>query len=95
MTFGDQNTYAAYLASGGELDLGDWRRDNVNKLIQRMNTGIHEVKPWVKFSISPFGIFRAGHPEGMPPPIAGMVKCFAAFRHNNASRHFRLSCHKF
>jgi len=32
---------------------------------------IHEAKPWVKYSVSPFGIFRAGHPEGMPPPIAG------------------------
>ena len=26
----------------------------------------------VKFSISPFGIYRPGHPEGMPSPIAGL-----------------------
>ena len=24
-----------------------------------------------KFSISPFGIYRPGHPEGMPSPIVG------------------------
>lgn len=71
VTFPDGNTYNDYLQSGGSLGLDDWRRDNVNKLVQRLNTGIHEVKPWVKFSISPFGIYRPGHPDGMPPPITG------------------------
>ena len=26
----------------------------------------------VKFSISPFGIYRPGHAEGMPAPIVGL-----------------------
>lgn len=51
----------------------DWRRNNVNTLVRRLNTEIHNIKPWVKFSVSPFGIYRPGHPDGMPPPIAG--KC--------------------
>lgn len=49
----------------------DWRRDNVNTLIRRLNTEIHIAKPWVKFSVAPFGIYRPGHPQGMPSPIAG------------------------
>lgn len=49
----------------------DWRRDNVNKLVRRLHTDIHIIKPWVKFSVSPFGLYRPGHPEGMPSPIAG------------------------
>jgi uncharacterized lipoprotein YddW (UPF0748 family) len=69
--FPDSETYNAYLSSGGSMPLDDWRRDNVNKLVERLNAGIHAVKPWASFSISPFGIYRAGHPEGMPPPIAG------------------------
>lgn len=49
----------------------DWRRDNVNTLVRRLNTEIHIAKPWVKFSVAPFGIYRPGHPNGMPAPIAG------------------------
>ena len=36
----------------------DWRRDNVNTLVREMNERIKAIKPWVKFGISPFGIWR-------------------------------------
>ena len=36
----------------------DWRRDNVNMLIKDLHELIRSVKPWVKFGISPFGIYR-------------------------------------
>lgn len=49
----------------------DWRRDNVNRLVRRLHADIHNIKPWVKFSVSPFGLYRPGQPEGMPSPIAG------------------------
>jgi len=62
---------ASYFAadSRGFSDIGDWRRDNVNMLIKDLHHLIRDVKPWVKFGISPFGIFRnnkAGYnsPEG-------------------------------
>jgi uncharacterized lipoprotein YddW (UPF0748 family) len=45
----------------------DWRRDNVNLLIRQLNDSIRAVKPWVKFGISPFGIWQnksAGQPLG-------------------------------
>jgi uncharacterized lipoprotein YddW (UPF0748 family) len=37
---------------------GDWRRANVNTLIQEMDEKIKAAKPWVQFGISPFGIWR-------------------------------------
>ena len=39
-------------------DLGDWRRENVNRLILQLHTTVRETKPWVKFGVSPFGIYR-------------------------------------
>ncbi|MEH2360903.1 glycoside hydrolase family 10 protein [Nostoc sp.] len=63
--FPDDKTYAAYKATGGTLSLGDWRRDNVNKMVQRLWQGIKTTKPDVKFGISPFGIYRPGQPAGI------------------------------
>lgn len=37
---------------------GDWRRHQVDLLIEQLNETIHRVKPWVKFGVSPFGIYR-------------------------------------
>jgi len=36
----------------------DWRRDNVNILIQRVYQTVKDLKPWVKFGVSPSGIYR-------------------------------------
>ncbi|MBE9036821.1 glycoside hydrolase family 10 protein [aff. Roholtiella sp. LEGE 12411] len=64
-SFPDDQTYAAYKAAGGTLNIGDWRRDNVNKMVQRLWQGIKTTKPHVKFGISPFGIYRPGQPPGI------------------------------
>lgn len=52
--------YEEYGAMGANkfVTIGDWRRDNVNKLIEQMHNTIRAVKPWVKFGVSPFGIYR-------------------------------------
>jgi len=63
--FPDDKTYAVYKAAGGTLNLGDWRRDNVNRMVQRLWQGIKLTKPDVKFGISPFGIYRPGQPTGI------------------------------
>jgi uncharacterized lipoprotein YddW (UPF0748 family) len=60
--FPDENSWKAYKKRGGKLERNDWRRQNVNDLMQRLNTGIHKTKPWVRFGISPFGIWRPGFP---------------------------------
>lgn len=53
--FPDEASYARY---GNGMALGDWRRDNVNKLIEGIHEDIVKTKPWVRFGISPFGIYR-------------------------------------
>ncbi len=62
LEFPDSHTYARYLASGGKLSRGDWRRANVDEFVERLYRGIKSVKPWVKFGISPFGIWRPHFP---------------------------------
>lgn len=52
----DEQTFKKYGA--GFATVGDWRRENVNKFIQQMYETVHGVKPWVKFGVSPFGIYR-------------------------------------
>lgn len=61
--FPDTRSWNRYRKNGGKLELSDWRRQNVNQLVQELNDGIHAVKPWVRFGISPFGIWRPGFPE--------------------------------
>ena len=51
----DDQTYARY---GNGMNRDDWRRENVNLFIRRLHDCIHAVKPWVKFGVSPFGIYR-------------------------------------
>ena len=60
--FPDDATWKRYSARGGKLDRADWRRDNVNHLVQTLYASIKREKPWVKFGISPFGIWRPGFP---------------------------------
>ena len=63
--FPDTATYSAYQNSGGKLTKNDWRRSNVNNLIQTMYTRIHAIRPKAKFGVSPFGIWKSGVPAGV------------------------------
>lgn len=60
--FPDSSSYARYVTAGGTLARDDWRRENVDRLVKELHDGIHAVKPWVKFGVSPFGIWRPGFP---------------------------------
>lgn len=51
----DDNSYNKF---GNGKNRGDWRRENVNMLIEQLYHTIKETKPWVRFGISPFGIWR-------------------------------------
>jgi uncharacterized lipoprotein YddW (UPF0748 family) len=64
--FPDDASWKKY-GVGGALSRDDWRRENVNTLIQRAHNSIKAAKPWVKFGISPIGIWR----PGSPPQIQG------------------------
>ncbi len=63
--FPDDKSWAAYQQSGGQLSRGDWRRESVNKFIERVYREIKAEKKHVKFGLSPFGIWRPGYPESI------------------------------
>lgn len=62
--FPDEALYQQYGA--GFATKADWRRHNVNTLIQQLSERIKQEKPYVQFGISPFGIWRnqSTDPEG-------------------------------
>lgn len=47
--FPDAATFARYKKQGGKLGRDDWRRRNVDLLIDTLRTEIAKAKPWVKF----------------------------------------------
>lgn len=55
-TIKDKMEYELY--NNGIKNIGDWRRYNVNVFIKELSEKIHQRKPWVKFGVSPFGIYR-------------------------------------
>ncbi|MCW0022472.1 glycoside hydrolase family 10 protein [Burkholderia pseudomallei] len=63
-TFDDASAYAQY--GTGFATLADWRRDNVDRLVESLAQRIKAAKPWVKFGISPFAVWRnaATDPQG-------------------------------
>ncbi|MCS7033198.1 MAG: family 10 glycosylhydrolase [Phycisphaerae bacterium] len=66
--FPDDAPWQRYQASGGKLSREDWRRHNVNQLIQRIYFTLQRTAPHVKFGISPFGL---GKPSLRPAGIVG------------------------
>jgi uncharacterized lipoprotein YddW (UPF0748 family) len=68
--FPDDRSFNRFGKEAGftEETRGDWRRQNVNSLIREMYEAIHAVKPWVRFGISPFGIYRNA---GSTPDASG------------------------
>jgi len=58
--FDDSKSFKEYGLPMGftEETKADWRRENVNSLIRELYETIHQTKPWVRFGISPFGIYR-------------------------------------
>lgn len=61
--FPDNNSYLKY---GKGINRDDWRRNNVDSAIENISRAIKSTKPWVKFGVSPFGVWRnnADDPEG-------------------------------
>ena len=56
--FPDGGPWRRYQEQGGKLARADWRRENVNQLVRAVYQAIKKEKPWVKFGVSPFGIWR-------------------------------------
>ncbi|MDQ3932581.1 MAG: family 10 glycosylhydrolase [Actinomycetota bacterium] len=66
----DRDTYARY--GQGFADIHDWRRHNVDLLVEEMGAKVKRAKPWVKFGISPFGIWRNRSSDPRGSDTAGL-----------------------
>ena len=55
--FPDSCTYADY-GQKRFVAKDDWRRDNVNTFVAALSRSIKQEKPYMKFGISPFGVWR-------------------------------------
>lgn len=68
--FNDSASFAA--DPRGFSNRADWRRDNVNLLIKRVYDSIKTIKPWVKFGVSPSGIYRNSTNPDIGSPTSGL-----------------------
>ena len=48
--------YGEWQQSGTTMSFGDWRRDNVNRMVQAVYDMIQETRPEVRYGISPAGV---------------------------------------
>ncbi|MBL7813493.1 MAG: family 10 glycosylhydrolase [Saprospiraceae bacterium] len=56
LVLNDDSTYIRY--NRGFVNRDNWRRDNVDLFVKMISDTLKAVKPWVKFGISPFGIWQ-------------------------------------
>ena len=68
LPFPDDAAYARHRQGGGTLSRDDWRRANVDAMVQELHATVRRLKPWVRFGISPFGL---GRPDRRPPGMTG------------------------
>ena len=62
VVFNDDAAFAA--DPRGFTNRADWRRNNVDIFVKMVSDSIRSVKPWVKFGISPPGVWRNGTSVG-------------------------------
>ncbi|MFF7279942.1 family 10 glycosylhydrolase [Streptomyces griseorubiginosus] len=55
-TFDDDAAYDRY--GGDFVNRGDWRRDNIDKLVRETAAAVKRIRPTAQFGISPFGVWR-------------------------------------
>ncbi len=78
--FDDNASWNAYRAGGGKLKREDWRRSHIDGFVQQLYQSIKTTKPWVKFGVSPFGIWRPGYPRGIEAQLDSYDHLFADSR---------------
>ena len=65
--FPDEGTWRHY-GAGAKMTRDDWRRHNVDLFMEQVYFNLKTAKPWVKFGVSPFGIWRPKN----PPSVTGL-----------------------
>ncbi len=70
----DQATFSKY--NRGFKNIQDWRRDNINLVVKAISDAIKEDKPWVKFGISPFGVWRSKDRDSQGSNTVGALSSY-------------------
>ncbi len=72
--FDDSETYAKY---GTKFDdIGDWRRDNVNKMVELCYNSVKQADENVLFGVAPFGIWKNGDGGESGSATRGLQSCY-------------------
>lgn len=74
--FNDSATYIQQLDFDAPLSIHDWRRKNINIFIESVSNLINEQKPWVRFGVSPFGVWRNQHDDERGSDTKAGVTCY-------------------
>lgn len=64
---------ASYRKYGNGMKKDDWRRSNTDSIIVKLSRAIKETKPWMKFGISPFGVWRNQDKDPLGSPTRAGV----------------------
>jgi uncharacterized lipoprotein YddW (UPF0748 family) len=65
--------WASYVKDTRGLNKEDWRRSNTDSIISKLAIAIKQTKPWIKFGISPFGVWRNSDKDPMGSPTKAGV----------------------
>lgn len=76
--FPDEATFRQ--SGGSEKVRDDWRRANINDFVEKLYRGIKKEKSWVKFGVSPFGIWRPQVPESIEAQLDSYGQLYADSR---------------
>ena len=79
-SFPDDASWGRYQAASGRLERDDWRRENIDNFVAQLYRAIKAEKRWVKFGISPFGIWRPGVPETIEADLDSFAHLYANSR---------------
>ncbi len=72
--FPDSTQYILYGQGYNSID--DWRRSNNDSLVESIYTQIKQLKPHVKFGISPFGVWRNRDKDPMGSNTRASIACY-------------------
>jgi uncharacterized lipoprotein YddW (UPF0748 family) len=64
---------SSFAKNGRGMEKDEWRRSNVDSIILAIHRTIRETKPYVKFGISPFGVWRNQSKDPMGSPTRAGV----------------------
>lgn len=67
--FNDAKAFSKY--GQGFTNKADWRRNNVNLFISALNTNLKSIKSYMKFGVSPFGVWRNASKDPTGSPTRG------------------------